>query len=134
MTVTPGPWGQLIRFGVIGALSALAYLGLYLLLRGLTGPQPANLVALLVTQVANTAVNRRLTFGVRGGGGMWRHQAGGLAAFAFGLLLTSSSLWVLHRARADPGRLAEVVVLVAANAIATAVRFLTLRRMMAARP
>ena len=44
----------------------LAYLLLFLLLRGLAGAQGANLVALLVTAVANTAANRRFTFGVRG--------------------------------------------------------------------
>ena len=64
---------------------------------------------------------------------MLRHQAGGLAAFAFGLLLTAGSLWLLHHLNPGAGRPAEVAVLVAANVVATAVRFLTLRRMMADR-
>ena len=51
----------------IGVLSTLAYLALFLLLRGVVGAQAANLVALLLTAVANTAANRRLTFGIRGG-------------------------------------------------------------------
>ena len=112
-------------------MSALAYFGLYLALRELTGPQIANVVALVSTQIANTAVNRRLTFGVRGRRGFLRHQAGGLAAFGFGLALSSGALLALHRLRPDPGRAAEVAVLVVAQAIATAVRFLTLRAMMA---
>ena len=120
-----------MRFGVIGALSALAYFGLYLALREVAGPQIANVVALVTTQIANTAVNRRLTFGVRGRRDFLRHQAGGLAAFGFGLALSSGALWALHHLRPDPGRDAEVAVLVAAQAIATAVRFLTLRAMMA---
>ena len=125
---------QFVRFGVIGAVSALAYFGLYLALRELTGPLAANVVALVSTQIANTAVNRRLTFGVRGRDRFLRHQAGGLAAFGFGLALSSGALWALHHLRPDSGRGAEVAVLVVAQGIATAVRFLTLRGMMRQRP
>ena len=50
------------------SLSTLAYLLLYVLLRAPLGAQAANCVALLLTAVANTAANRRLTFGVRGRG------------------------------------------------------------------
>jgi hypothetical protein len=57
---------QLLRFGVIGLASTLAYGVAYLLLRLVMGAQPANLLALLVTAVGNTAANRRFTFGVRG--------------------------------------------------------------------
>src|SRR6201991_2682499 len=59
--------GQLVRFAMVGAISTLAYVVLYALLRGAVGPFAANLVALVVTAVANTAANRRLTFGVRDG-------------------------------------------------------------------
>ena len=98
----PRPTGrQLVRFAVIGAASAAAYLLLYLLLRTVTGAQVANVVALVVTQVANTATNRRFTFGLRGSQGALRHQAGGLAAFAFGLVLSAGALWLMHRI--DPG-------------------------------
>jgi putative flippase GtrA len=77
-------------------LSTLAYFLLYLGLREVTGPQAANLLALLVTAVANTAANRRLTFGLTGSDGALRHHAGGLLAFGFGLALTSGSLGLLH--------------------------------------
>src|SRR5205823_4978063 len=63
---TPGvPRGltrQAIRFAGIGVASTLAYLLLFMLLRQGMGAQLANLVALLVTAVANTAANRRVTF------------------------------------------------------------------------
>ena len=62
------------------------------------GAQPANLVALLLTAVANTAANRRLTFGVSGRAGAGRHQVQGLAVFGLGLALTSGSLALLHAA------------------------------------
>ena len=90
------------------------------------------LVALLVTAVANTAANRRLTFGLRGTDDALRHHAGGLIAFGVGLALTSGSLWLLHT-YSDPSRTVEVAVLVVANAVSTLVRFLALRQLMARR-
>jgi putative flippase GtrA len=127
--VPHGMLGQLVRFGAIGVLSTLAYFVLYLGLRELTSAQAANLVALLVTAVANTATNRRVTFGVSGRAGVFKHHAGGLIAFGVGLLLTSGSLWLLERSVAAPDRGLEVTVLVAANAISTLVRFLALRQL-----
>ncbi|MFD9486999.1 glycosyltransferase [Streptomyces sp. NPDC059991] len=118
---------QLVGFCVIGALSTLFYLGLYSLFRTGTGPQVANAAALLVSAVANTAANRRLTFGVRGRDRAMRHQAQGLVVFAIGLALTSGSLAALGAADGDPSHSTEVAVLVAANLAATVLRFLLFR-------
>jgi putative flippase GtrA len=117
---------QAIRFAIIGGLSTVGYLLLFLLLRGGFGAQGANLVALLVTAVANTAANRRFTFGIRGAGAA-RHQAQGLVVFALGLALTSGSLWLLQQLAAAPPRALELTVLVGANLAATALRFVLLR-------
>ncbi|WP_051208136.1 bifunctional glycosyltransferase family 2/GtrA family protein [Propionicicella superfundia] len=125
-----GLLSQLIRFGVVGVASTVAYFVLYLLLRDVVGAQAANLVALLVTAVANTAANRRLTFGIRGSEGALAHQLGGLLAFAAALGLTSGSLWALHSLAPAAGRGAEVFVLIVANATATLLRFAALRFMM----
>ena len=130
--VPKGLVGQLLRFGAVGVASTIAYLVLYLLLTGPLGAQPANLVALLVTACANTAANRRLTFGIRGGGA-GRAQAQGLLVFGLALALTSGSLAALH-ALATPGRGLEVTVLVAANLVATALRFVLLRSWVFAAP
>ncbi len=119
---------QLLRFVAIGALSTAAYVVLFVVLRGSLGAQVANLLALLLTAVANTAANRRLTFGVRGRDGAARHQGQGLVVFGIGLALTSGSLLALHSALSRPPAWAEVGVLVAANLAATVVRFLLLRR------
>ncbi len=114
---------RLARFAAVGAASTLAYVLLYLALRGTLGAQAANALSLLVTAVANTAVNRRFTFGISGRRHAVRHQWRGLLAFGAGLLLTSAALAALHALSARPGRTAEVAVLLAASLAATGVRF-----------
>ncbi|MEU5773305.1 bifunctional glycosyltransferase family 2/GtrA family protein [Streptomyces venezuelae] len=118
---------QLVGFCVVGALSTLFYLLLYSGFRTFTGSQAANALALLVSAVANTAANRRLTFGVRGRDRAVRHQAQGLVVLAIGLALTSGSLAALDAASAHPAHATEVAVLLAANLAATVLRFLLLR-------
>jgi putative flippase GtrA len=118
---------QLVRFAVVGGASTLAYLVLFLLLRGPMGAQGANFAALLITAIGNTAVNRRFTFGVRGAVDRFRHQLQGLLVFALGLALTAGSLALLHATTPEPQRWVEVAVLVGANVTATLVRFLLFR-------
>jgi putative flippase GtrA len=125
--VPPSLVTQFVRFALVGVLSTLAYLLLFMLMHDAIGAQPANLIALLVTAVANTAANRRLTFGIRGGAGAARAQLQGLVVFGLGLALTSGTLWGLHAATATPSRTAEVAVLLAANAAATLLRFVLFR-------
>ncbi|MCO1594266.1 bifunctional glycosyltransferase family 2/GtrA family protein [Micromonospora sp. RHAY321] len=118
---------QLVRFAAVGVASTLAYLLLFVATRGTLGAQPANLLALLVTAVANTAANRRLTFGITGRRHAGRHHVQGLLAFVLGLALTSGSLAVLHAVDAAPTRSVELAVLVGANLAATVLRFVLLR-------
>ncbi|MET0450552.1 MAG: bifunctional glycosyltransferase family 2/GtrA family protein [Mycobacterium sp.] len=126
--VPRGMVGQLLRFGIIGVASTLAYALLYLVLHPAMGAQAANLVALLLTAVANTAANRAFTFGIRGNTGAVRHQFHGLMVFGFGLAITSGTLYVLHELDPTVGKEAELSVLVIANLVATLVRFVALRR------
>ncbi len=118
---------QLVGFCVVGVLSTLFYLALYSAFRLGLGPQFANAGALLVSAVANTAANRRLTFGVRGRDRAVRHQAQGLVVFAIGLALTSGSLAALGAATGDPSHSTELAVLIVANLAATVLRFLLFR-------
>jgi len=120
--VSRGLAWQLPRFAAIGVASTLAYLVLYLLFRGFMPAQAANLAALLLTAVGNTAANRRVTFGVRGRAGAGRHQFRGLIAFGAGLAFTSGALAALH-AFGHSGRAIEVAALVVANLAATLLRF-----------
>jgi putative flippase GtrA len=123
---------QIARFTVIGVASTIAYVVLFLLLREVMSAQVANLVSLGVTAVANTAANRRLTFGISGRTNAARHQVKGLIAFGIGLALTSGALAAL--APTHPGRITEVSVLIAANLAATVIRFLLYRHWVFGKP
>jgi putative flippase GtrA len=118
---------QLLRFILVGVASTVTYVLLYLLLRGVLAAHAANAISLLLTAVANTAVNRRVTFGIRGRQHAARHQMRGLIAFGIGLALTSAALAALHASAAQPDRAAELTVLIAANLTATLVRFFLYR-------
>lgn len=118
---------DLARFALVGVASTLAYLVLYLALRAPLDAQAANATSLLLTAVANTAANRRWTFAVRGAVGALRHQLQGLAVFAFALALTAGALAGMHAVAPRASRPVELAVLVAANLLATFLRFLLLR-------
>lgn len=122
-----GLFGQLGRFLVVGVLSTVAYAVLFWLFREAMSAFWANASALLVTAVANTAANRWFTFGVRGRADRMRHQAQGLLVFLLGLTVTSGSLWLLHVVAPSAGRTVELLVLTAANVVATLMRFLLFR-------
>lgn len=117
---------KIVSFLAIGVCSTLAYALLYLLLRAPLGAQAANVAALAVTAVANTAANRRITFGVTGSDRLLRQHAAGFAVFVLTVLLTSSALAALHAAAPNAGRFVELGVLIAASVAATITRFIAL--------
>jgi len=123
----PSFFGQVVRFAAVGALSTVAYALLYLLFQLVMPGQLANFGALLVTAIANTAANRRFTFGVRGRRRAVQHQFQGLIVFGIAWGITSGSLALLHLARPDASPLLSLAVLTAANLLATLVRFVLLR-------
>lgn len=123
----PSFFGQVVRFAAVGVASTIAYALLYLLFQFVVPGQLANFLALLITAIANTAANRRFTFGVRGRRGVVRHQFQGLIVFGIAWGITSGSLALLHLARPDASPLLSLAVLTAANLLATLVRFLLLR-------
>jgi putative flippase GtrA len=118
---------QLFRFCGVGIASTVAYVALFLLLRNGMSAAWANAIALLVTAIGNTAVNRSFTFGVRGRSARLQHQMQGLAVFAVGLALSTGALAAVHAFAPHAGRTAEVATLVAANLAATLLRFLLFR-------
>src|SRR4051812_10191179 len=118
---------QAARFAAVGAASTVAYLLLYVLLGALMPAVAANALALLVTALGNTAANRRFTFDLIGPQGAVRHHLHGLALFGAGLTLSSAALTLLHLAEPAPPRGLEVAVLVVANLVTTALRFVAMR-------
>ncbi|MGZ8801104.1 MAG: glycosyltransferase [Mycobacterium sp.] len=118
---------QVVRFGAVGVASTAAYVVLFVLMQGWAGAQLANLIALLLTAIANTAANRRFTFGVGGNPQLARHHLEGLIVFGIALSITSGALGLLHATTQAPHHLVELAVLVAANLLATTVRFVLLR-------
>ena len=118
---------QVVRFAAVGVTSTAAYILLFMVMQGWAGAQLANLIALLMTAIGNTAANRRFTFGIGGRRQLARHHVEGLVVFAVALAITSGALGLLHVSAESPHHLVELAVLVAANLLATVVRFVLLR-------
>ena len=118
---------QVVRFAAVGGASTLAYALLYLVLRPLLGGQAANFLSLLITAVGNTWANRWFTFGVVGRLGAVRHHVQGLVVFGIAWGITAGSLLALHSSFPSASPLTEILVLTAANLVATVVRFVLLR-------
>ena len=120
---------QVVRFGTDRRVSSTAaYLLLFMMLQGSLGAQVANLIALLLTAIGNTAANRRFTFGVGGRGNVARHHVEGLIVFGIALAITSGSLAGLHaRCRPAPPTWSSSRCWCWPICVATAVRFVLLR-------
>ena len=119
---------QLVSFATIGVLSTAAYAVLYLLFRASTSTEIANAGALVLTAIGNTAANRRLTFGITDHTHLLRDHAAGLLAFGFALAITTLAAAGIQHLGTSMSHVAELVVLVSANAVATIVRFGVLRQ------
>jgi glycosyltransferase involved in cell wall biosynthesis len=123
----------IVRFLGIGVASTLAYALLFLLLRGPLGAAGANAAALALTAIANTAANRRLTFGVRGRRDIVRHHVRGAIVFVLTLALTNGALAVLHGVDRTPALAVELAVLITASLVATVTRYVALKTWVFAR-
>jgi putative flippase GtrA len=121
-------------FATIGLASTIAYVVLFSALRSVATAAVANAVALVVTAIGNTAANRRLTFRITGRATLLRDQVAGLAAFGLALAITTGAVGLLERVAPNPGRAAEIIVLVAANSLATVTRFVLLRSWISTSP
>jgi putative flippase GtrA len=124
-----GLMAQVWRFAGIGLCSTAIHLGLFVWLAGtLPSAQTANLLALLVATVANTAANRRWTFGVRGRRGVGRQQLQALTVFGLTWALSGLALLLVGTATSSPGAFTRTGAVALANVVATVVRFVAMRR------
>jgi putative flippase GtrA len=117
---------QLVSFASVGVVSTVVFGALFLVLAGPLGAVAANIVALAVCTVANTAANRRLTFSLRGRAGRARHQLAGLALAALPLALTLAALAVAGSAGVRSVG-AQLAILTGAYLVAALGRFFLLR-------
>jgi putative flippase GtrA len=120
-------YGELMRFALVGIGSTALYLLLFLALREALPAQASNALALAVSAIVNTAANRRFTFSRRGREGLLAHHLKGLIVFVLCLVLTSGSLALLGALAPHAPAAIELVSLLAANLLATALRYWAMR-------
>ena len=131
---TRGVLLQLVVFALVGGAFNVVYALMYLGLREGFSAQTANAVALVASTILGTWGHRRITFGVRGTARTVPHQTLGLVLLGFGLAVTAGSLWLLQASTDQPTRLAELLVLAAANLGVGLVRFAAFRAAMVPEP
>jgi putative flippase GtrA len=117
-----GTGSELVSFATVGAVSTVAYLVLFLALRGPLGDYAANVVALTATMIANTTAHRRWTFG-RMAAGRRREWARAAVVHLAGLALTTGAI-AAAQAVDGASTTSLVVLLLTASVLSTALRFL----------
>jgi putative flippase GtrA len=122
----PGLAIQLGRFASVGAVSTVVFAVLVAVLAAPLGLLLADVVALTLCSVANTAANRRLTFSLYGRSGRTRHYSRALAVAVLPFALTLFGLAALTLAGVTT-LVVQVLVLTLASATAAAARFVALR-------
>jgi putative flippase GtrA len=118
---------QLARYAAVGALGTGANAVFFLVLRLWWEALPANLVALVLSTLLSTEINRRFTFGSGPPAHPWRVyvQTGGTVVFyAF---YSSAVLITLELIVDDPSPWLQTLVISAASALGGIGRYLVLR-------
>ena len=116
---------QLVVFALIGTVSTLLSLGIYLATRQLVGAVLANVAAISATAVANTWANRRYTFRRRSRVDRRPDVLRGVVLYLAGLGLSTAALVGIRSTGA--GVIGEVATLLGVWSLVAAVRFLLLR-------
>ena len=129
----PNTGAQILHFVDVGIISTVLYAVLFLFAVQMVSPTAANIAALLISTVMNTALNRTHTFGVRVPHLRFVSQAKGLAAFGLCLAFTSAGLGLASGFTGQWASIATLAVLTAANLAATVVRFFLMRTWVFAR-
>lgn len=109
-----------------GTCATALHAGLFLLLRGVLGPFPANLLAITVTATANVEFHHRVTFRPQHGSTARRLVAIG-GTVLYDATYSSAALLLLELFVTDPTATQQTVVIVAAAAAGGIARFALLR-------
>ncbi len=119
---------RVLRFALVGGASTVLHLALFAGFRsaGMASAQTANALALVLATLANTAANRRWTFGVSSGSQM-RHQAQGFVLLGVSWVVTAGALAIVHALVPHPGTLVETAALAVATVLGAVVRYLLMR-------
>jgi putative flippase GtrA len=121
-----GLGSQLVRFASIGVVSTIVFALLFALLRPTLGEAGADVAALALCALANTAANRRLTFSLRGRAGRRRDLGAGLALAAVPLAMNLAALGLMATLGVT-SLLGLVTALTVTNGVVALGRFLLLR-------
>ncbi|MFE3103754.1 GtrA family protein [Nocardia tengchongensis] len=119
-------FAQLIRFALVGGLSNVGYILLFLALYG-GGPQVANLAGSVVSTALANEMHRRLTFQAADRVRWHTAQLEGGALALAGLAITSGALAILEVTAPGMADITEAVAVLAITAVVGTIRFLTLR-------
>ena len=114
-------------FALVGGISTMVTLTVFLVLRPELGPNTAVVIALVVTSFANSWAHRRWSFGRRGGGGFARHASATIGLALGGIGLSLIALAVIDRI--GGGVAGEVAALTVAWALVALARYQLLGRL-----
>jgi putative flippase GtrA len=119
---------QFVRFAAVGMANTALSLAVYLAFRTVVSATTANLLATLLTTIAGTSANGKVTFGSTV---HMRHHVKSMAVTGLGIVITTGAVDMLGT---GAGQLAEAAVLIAASAVAGIVRFVLMRHWVFAAP
>jgi len=118
---------QLARYTIVGGLGTVANAVVFLALRTWWEALAANLVALVLSTLLSTEVNRRFTFQAAASAHRWRTCLQNGVTVLFYAFYTSTVLIGLAVVVDDPSPWLQSVAVAAASVLGGAVRFLVLR-------
>lgn len=123
----PALAAQLRGFGMVAVICTVISMTIFAALRPTMGTQWANSISLVLCSVLNTDLNRRMSFGLRTRHLWWRDQRRGLGVMLMALVMTTGSLWILHRVSPGASIVVELMVIVLGNVASAVTRFVLLR-------
>lgn len=118
---------QVLRFACVGVGSTVLHLGVFAVLHRSLAAQVANLLALVLATVANTAANRQWTFGQRGSRGVATQHLQAFSVFLVTWGVSAGALAALPMVWHDPSTLVSTVTVGASMVASTVIRFLAMR-------